>query len=51
MIFSEDFWKSEGEMKRVLPVSTGLSWVRMAPLLENAQRDYLVPLLGEKLSD
>ena len=37
-------------MKRVLPVSTGLSWVRMAPLLANAQRDYLVPLLGEPLN-
>lgn len=38
-------------MKRMLPVSSGLSWVKMAPLLENAQRDYLVPLLGEKLNN
>ena len=51
MIFSEDYWKSEGEMKKVLPVSSGLSWVRMSPLLENAMTDYLVPVLGQALTD
>lgn len=51
MIFSEDYWKSEGEMKKVLPVSSGLSWVKMSPLLENAMTDYLVPVIGQPLTD
>ena len=51
MIYSEDYWKREGEGKRFVPVSTGLSWVRMAPLLQNAQNDFLVPLIGKQLSD
>lgn len=50
MIFSEDYWKSEGEGKKMVPISTGLSWVRMEPLLRNAQADYLQPLLGEALN-
>ena len=50
MIYSEDYWKSEGEGKKMVPVSTGLSWVRMEPLLRNAQADYLEPLLGEALN-
>lgn len=51
MIYSEDYWKREGEGKRFVPVSTGLSWVRMAPLLQNAQNEFLVPLIGKQLSD
>lgn len=50
MIYSEDYWKSEGEGKKIVPVSTGLSWVRMEPLLRNAQADYLQPLLGDALN-
>ena len=50
MIYSEDYWKSEGEGKKMVPISTGLSWVRMEPLLRNAQADYLQPLLGEALN-
>lgn len=50
MIYSEDYWKSEGEGKKIVPVSTGLSWVRMEPLLRNAQADYLKPLLGDALN-
>ena len=48
MIYSEDYWKSEGEGKKMVPISTGLSWVRMEPLLRNAQADYILPLLGEE---
>ena len=47
MIFSEDYWKSELEGQRVVAVSSGLSWGRMAPLLDAAETDYLKPLLGE----
>lgn len=50
MIYSEDYWKKEGEGKKIVPVSTGLSWVRMEPLLRNAQTEYIEPLLGEKLN-
>ena len=50
MLYSEDYWKSEGEGKKIVPVSTGLSWVRMEPLLRNAQADYLQPLLGDALN-
>ena len=32
----------------MVPISTGLSWVRMEPLLRNAQTDYILPLLGEE---
>jgi hypothetical protein len=46
MIFSEDYWKEEKEGQRVVAVSTGLSWPRMAPLLQSAETDYLRPLLG-----
>lgn len=46
MIFSEDYWKEEKEGQRVVAVSTGLSWARMAPLLQAAETDYLRPLLG-----
>ena len=50
MIYSEDYWKKEGEGKKIVPISTGLSWVRMEPLLANAQSEYLLPLLGEQLN-
>lgn len=51
MIFSEDYWKDESEGQRVAAVSTGLSWKRMAPLLEAAETDYLRPLLGDTLTE
>ena len=51
MIFSEDYWKDEAEGQRVAAVSTGLSWKRMAPLLEAAEADFLRPLLGDTLTE
>lgn len=49
MIFNEDKWRQANEMNSVLPVSTGLSWVRMAPSLAHAQEDYLEALLGSTM--
>lgn len=51
MIFSEDSWKRDGEMKMVIPVSTGLSWPKMAPSLAAAETSFLLPLLGKALTD
>ena len=49
MLFTEDNFR-DGEMKMLIPVSTGLSWQKLAPSLAAAQHDYLLPLLGKRLN-
>lgn len=49
MLFTEDNFR-DGEMRRLIPVSTGLSWQKLAPSLAAAQHDYLLPLLGKRLN-
>ena len=48
MLFTEDNFR-DGELKMLIPVSTGLSWPRLAPSLAAAEHDYLHPLLGDRL--
>lgn len=48
MLFTEDNFR-DGELKMLIPVSTGLSWARLAPSLAAAEHDYLHPLLGDRL--
>lgn len=48
MLFTEDHFR-DGEFKMLIPVSTGLTWPRVAPSLAAAEHDYLQPLLGDRL--
>lgn len=51
MIYNEDYWKEEQMHRGSVAISTGLSWVRMAPLLAAAEEDFLRPLLGDVVMD
>lgn len=48
MIFTEQNFKN-GELKAVMPISTGLSWSKMQFPLQNAQDEFIQPLLGDEL--
>ena len=50
MIYNQSNFKS-GALKQVVPVSAALSWSKMEAPLTNAEKDYLLPAVGQSVLD
>ena len=50
MIYSQENFNG-GALKQVVPTSTALSWNKMQAPLENAEEEFLLPILGRALLD
>ena len=51
MFFSEKYWKSTDEFNRIIPVSSALSFDKVAGSLQAADDLFLTPLLGDDLME